>query len=59
MQWMSGDNWPFNGEVDIIEGANDKGPNLYSLHTGPGCAQTTANRLMKGCVSTFYCHAME
>ena len=24
------------GEVDIVEGVNDKDPNLSSLHTGPG-----------------------
>lgn len=55
--WMSGDNWPFNGEVDIIEGANDKGPNLYSLHTGPGCAMPSANRVMKGLIKANDCNA--
>ncbi|KZV86615.1 glycoside hydrolase family 16 protein [Exidia glandulosa HHB12029] len=55
--WMTGDNWPFNGEVDIIEGANDQGPNLMSLHTGPGCLQTSANRAMKGAIKALDCNA--
>ena len=27
---------PSQGEVDIVEGVNDQGPNASSLHTGPG-----------------------
>nr|VWO94478.1 Mixed-linked glucanase [Ganoderma boninense] len=27
----------FTGEIDIIEGANDRSPNLSTLHTGSGC----------------------
>lgn len=30
--------WPTNGEIDILEGANDRGPNAATLHTGPGCS---------------------
>lgn len=29
-------NWPFGGELDIVEGANDEGTNAATLHTGPG-----------------------
>lgn len=31
--WMYGPNWPNNGEVDIIEGANTAHKNLMSAHT--------------------------
>ncbi|KAF8659936.1 hypothetical protein AX16_001672 [Volvariella volvacea WC 439] len=30
-------NWPYGGEVDILEGVNDCGTNAVTLHTGPGC----------------------
>jgi hypothetical protein len=39
--------WPANGEIDIIEGANDITPNTVTLHTSPGCTQP-AGRLMQG-----------
>ncbi|KAF7297132.1 Glycoside hydrolase family 16 protein [Mycena indigotica] len=29
--------WPAGGEVDILEGVNDQGPNQITLHTSPGC----------------------
>ncbi|KAF8679935.1 glycoside hydrolase family 16 protein [Rhizoctonia solani] len=32
-------NWPQAGEIDIIEGVNDQGPNAATLHTTPGCTQ--------------------
>ncbi|KAF8495173.1 endo-beta-glucanase [Russula emetica] len=32
-----GDNWPYGGEVDVLEGVNDQEPNVSSLHTSPGC----------------------
>ncbi|KAL0062791.1 hypothetical protein AAF712_010329 [Marasmius tenuissimus] len=35
--WSFGDNWPNNGEIDILEGVNDQGPNKGTLHTSPGC----------------------
>ncbi|KAK2608952.1 hypothetical protein QQS21_002528 [Conoideocrella luteorostrata] len=35
--WSYGPNWPFGGEVDIIEGANDQYHNILSAHTAPGC----------------------
>ncbi|KDQ07528.1 glycoside hydrolase family 16 protein [Botryobasidium botryosum FD-172 SS1] len=37
--WTVGDDWPNQGEIDIIEGVNDQGPNLVSLHTSDGCMQ--------------------
>ncbi|KAF9475567.1 2 beta-glucanase [Pholiota conissans] len=33
-----GDDWPTGGEIDIVEGANDQGPNAATLHTTPGCS---------------------
>jgi beta-glucanase (GH16 family) len=32
--WSFGNNWPYDGEIDIIEGVNAQKNNLYSLHTG-------------------------
>jgi hypothetical protein len=32
--WSFGNNWPYDGEIDIIEGVNHQTQNLYSLHTG-------------------------
>jgi hypothetical protein len=40
-------NWPTGGEIDIIEGANDQGPNLSSLHTTADCSMS-GNRQMTG-----------
>ncbi|EHK15433.1 glycoside hydrolase family 16 protein [Trichoderma virens Gv29-8] len=34
--WMVGPNWPFSGEIDIIEGVNTQTTNSITLHTGPG-----------------------
>ncbi|KIM37387.1 glycoside hydrolase family 16 protein [Hebeloma cylindrosporum] len=31
------DGWPSGGEVDILEGVNDQGPNAATLHTTAGC----------------------
>lgn len=36
--WETRENgWPSGGEIDIIEGVNDAGPNAATLHTTPGC----------------------
>ncbi|KIK06982.1 glycoside hydrolase family 16 protein [Laccaria amethystina LaAM-08-1] len=42
--WTVGGNWPYNGEVDIIEGVHDNEHNQVAWHTAPGCTlDTTAN----------------
>ncbi|KAJ7669535.1 laminarinase [Mycena polygramma] len=35
--WTVGPNWPNGGEIDILEGVNDQGPNQSTLHTSSGC----------------------
>ncbi|GAA95711.1 glycoside hydrolase family 16 protein [Mixia osmundae IAM 14324] len=60
--WTSTANydWPYGAEIDIIEGTNDQGPALSSLHTGPNCTMPTSDDGMTGerttyidCDSTF------
>lgn len=43
--WALGPNWPYGGEIDIVEGANDYGfsPNQATLHTGPGCSMPSGS----------------
>jgi len=40
--WLVGGNWPYNGEIDVIEGVNLAGTDQITLHTGPGCTINTA-----------------
>ncbi|ORY23631.1 concanavalin A-like lectin/glucanase domain-containing protein [Naematelia encephala] len=35
--WQNGPNWPYGGEIDILEGVNAFTENQVSLHTGSGC----------------------
>ncbi|KAH6917917.1 endo-beta-glucanase [Coprinopsis sp. MPI-PUGE-AT-0042] len=35
--WTFAAPWPHGGEVDILEGVNDQGPNTVTLHTSEGC----------------------
>ncbi|KAF8655008.1 hypothetical protein AX16_003312 [Volvariella volvacea WC 439] len=49
-------NWPHGGEIDIVEGVNDQGPNGVALHTGPGC-KMPASRSMTGWPSSLDCNA--
>lgn len=35
--WTVGDNWPMEGEIDIVEGVNMLTTNQMTLHTAPGC----------------------
>lgn len=35
--WTLGDDWPNNGEIDIIEGVHEQQYNAVALHTAPSC----------------------
>jgi hypothetical protein len=35
--WQNGPNWPYGGEIDILEGVNEFSQNQVSIHTGSGC----------------------
>ncbi|KAL0957894.1 hypothetical protein HGRIS_000075 [Hohenbuehelia grisea] len=52
-----GSNWPNGGEVDILEGANDRSPNQVTLHTSPGCTMP-AQRSMTGTAVKNDCNAL-
>ena len=36
--WMLGNNWPSNGEIDIIEGVSTQSTNQMTLHASDGCS---------------------
>lgn len=38
--WLTGNNWPADGEIDIIEGISHITQNSMSTHTNAGCTQT-------------------
>ncbi|KAM0465619.1 hypothetical protein ACHAPV_001672 [Trichoderma viride] len=40
--WSYGDNWPHDGEIDIIEGVNMAHNNIISAHTADGCTQDSS-----------------
>ncbi|KAJ7685943.1 glycoside hydrolase family 16 protein [Mycena rosella] len=35
--WLTGTDWPSDGEIDVVESVNLYTRDTYSLHTGPGC----------------------
>ncbi|KIM48180.1 glycoside hydrolase family 16 protein [Hebeloma cylindrosporum] len=39
--WTVGGNWPYGGEIDIIEGVHDNQHNQVAWHTAPGCKLNT------------------
>ncbi|EAU81587.2 hypothetical protein CC1G_02603 [Coprinopsis cinerea okayama7 len=56
--WTVGDNWPHGGEIDILEGVNDEGPNAATLHTSRGCTMPQGDsghrglRVLNNCDAT-------
>ena len=51
--WMNGDNWPYGGEIDIMEGVNAFSQNQISIHTGSGCRiPSNTNDLQTGSLTT-------
>jgi hypothetical protein len=46
--WTVGPNWPYGGEIDIIEGVNNAETNHATLHTGPGCDMSIPRNLFTG-----------
>ncbi|KAJ3533428.1 hypothetical protein NMY22_g7338 [Coprinellus aureogranulatus] len=46
--WEVGDNWPHGGEIDILEGVNDVGPNAATLHTGANCVMSKNRKGQRG-----------
>ncbi|KIM55449.1 glycoside hydrolase family 16 protein [Scleroderma citrinum Foug A] len=53
-----GENWPNQGEVDIVEGVNNQSPNLSSLHTNANCTMP-ASRSMTGTSVGMNCDVYE
>ena len=56
--WLVGPDWPNQGEVDIIEGANNQQTNSFTLHTGPGCtidSGSSSSQAFSGTVATSNC----
>ncbi|KAF8427966.1 concanavalin A-like lectin/glucanase domain-containing protein [Terfezia claveryi] len=56
--WTLGDNWPNNGEIDIIEGVHKNVQNHMSLHTKAGCAingqpEGSAGRMLSSNCDTY------
>lgn len=55
--WMLGDDWPNNGEIDIVEGVNNQPSNQMTLHTssGPRITKATKNDIFTGELVTEDC----
>ncbi|GAA5999216.1 hypothetical protein JCM5350_003384 [Sporobolomyces pararoseus] len=51
-------NWPYGGEIDIIEGVHDSVQNQATLHTAPGCTLSTPMQA-SGTILETTCNAFE
>jgi hypothetical protein len=40
--WFTGANWPYQGEIDVVEGVSLYTQNIYSVHTGSGCSVSSS-----------------
>ncbi|TBU23644.1 concanavalin A-like lectin/glucanase domain-containing protein [Dichomitus squalens] len=40
--WAKGPNWPFDGEIDIVEGINMMSANQMAIHTTDGCTTNSS-----------------
>ncbi|TCD71739.1 hypothetical protein EIP91_005505 [Steccherinum ochraceum] len=55
--WLVGDDWPYHGELDILEGVNEQTSNQITVHTGTVCnlvkdaVQTTGRLVGTTCQS--------
>ncbi|KAE8356403.1 putative endo-1,3(4)-beta-glucanase [Aspergillus coremiiformis] len=52
--WSVGPNWPYDGEIDIIEGVNKHEANKIVLHTSGSCALSGENE-MTGTMTSSEC----
>ena len=50
--------WPNDGEIDLVEGVNNQGTDLVSLHTSAGCT-VPASRAQTGTPNSLNCVAAE
>ncbi|KZV72541.1 glycoside hydrolase family 16 protein [Peniophora sp. CONT] len=41
--WSYGPDWPYNGEIDMMEAISDETVNQYAIHTGSGCSLPTTD----------------
>ncbi|KAA1476410.1 2 beta-glucan [Dentipellis sp. KUC8613] len=57
--WELGDNWPNEGEVDIVEGVNDQPPNASTLHTTAGCTMPASGRTETGNPTSTDCNTAD
>eukprot|EP01031_Cornospumella_fuschlensis_P029319 gene29319-35394_t len=46
--WTVGPNWPYSGEIDIIENVHESNVNQQTLHTGADCSQSGSTSQMTG-----------
>ncbi|EPX72227.1 glycosyl hydrolase family 16 [Schizosaccharomyces octosporus yFS286] len=54
--WTVGDNWPKNGEIDIMENVNLARKGQVTLHTDDGCDMTGVKQVMTGSLLQSNCY---
>jgi len=59
--WTNANNasWPEGGEIDILEGVNDEGPNGSVLHTSTQCTMVDTNMDDRGSIVSSNCTSAE